>query len=137
MKKVFLDTNVFIDILSKRSTSILTKDELSYLIDNYQIYISALTVHITYYVGKIKPGSDKHESMKKLLKLTNIIPLSEDIISLSINNFHSDFEDTLQYYSALDSNCDYILTRDKKDFTKIKKRIPSKIQIISSLRNIK
>lgn len=137
MKKVFLDTNVFIDILSKRSTSILTKDELSYLIDNYQIYISALTVHITYYVGKIKPGSDKHESMKKLLKLTNIIPLSEDIINLSINNFHTDFEDTLQYYSALDSSCDYILTRDKKDFPKIKKSIPSKIQVISSLRNIK
>lgn len=134
MKKIFLDTNIFIDILSKRNTGILTKDELSHLIDNYKIYISALTVHITYYVGKIKPEAGKHESMKKLLKLINIIPLSEDIISLSINNFHADFEDTLQYYSALDNNCNYILTRDKKDFAKIKKNIPSKIQIISSLR---
>lgn len=136
MKKLFLDTNIFIDILTKRKPNLLTNEQLISLVDNYNIYISALTVHITYYVTKIKPKSSEHEKMKRLLRYTSILPLDNNIVGLSTSNFCVDFEDTLQYFSALEGNCDYILTRNKRDFDKIKKTYESNIKIVSSFKEV-
>ncbi|HPP18885.1 MAG TPA: hypothetical protein PLT51_02800, partial [Candidatus Dojkabacteria bacterium] len=92
--------------------------------------------HITYYILKIKPNTSMHKKSMALINRINLVPLSQEIINQSLNNFSIDFEDTLQYYSALDQNCDYILTRDKRDFYKIKELIPSKIEIIDTLNTI-
>ena len=34
----------------------------------------------------------------------------------AINSDFKDFEDAMQYYSALEANCDLIITRNEKDF---------------------
>jgi predicted nucleic acid-binding protein len=49
--------------------------------------------------------------------LVEIVNLDDKIIELALSNDEfSDFEDGLQYYSALENNVDIILTRNKKDF---------------------
>jgi len=136
MKKIYIDTNIFFDIILDRDLKNISIKKLEKYLEKSCIYMSVLSIHIIYYVLKIKPNTQTHEKIKKLIKLINIVPLTTSITIKSIEKFTVDFEDTLQYYSALDNNCNYILTRDKKDFAKIKKNIPSKIQIISSLRNI-
>ncbi len=136
MKKIFLDTNIFIDIIADRDLDNISISKLSPYLEKSKIYMSALSIHITYYSLKIKSNSREHEEIKNFLNILNIVPLTDKIIDKSINTFSKDFEDTLQYYSALDSDCNYILTRDIKDFIKIKKDIPSNIQILDTLEKI-
>lgn len=136
MKKIFLDTNIFIDIIAERDLDNISISKLAPYLEKSKIYISALSVHITYYSLKIKSNSREHEEIKNFLNILNIVPLTDKIIDKSINTFSKDFEDTLQYYSALDSDCNYIFTRDIKDFIKIKKNIPSNIQILNTLEKI-
>ena len=136
MKKVYLDTNILIDILLDRDLEHISINKITPFLKQSQVYMSTLSVHITYYILKIKPNTSMHRRSMALINRINLVPLSKEIINQSLNNFSIDFEDTLQYYSALDQNCDYILTRDKKNFNKIKELIPSKIEIIDTLNTI-
>lgn len=136
MKKVYLDTNILIDILLDRDLEHISINKITPFLKQSQVYMSTLSVHITYYILKIKPNTSMHRRSMALINRINLVPLSQEIINQSLNNFSIDFEDTLQYYSALDQNCDYILTRDKRDFNKIKELIPSKIEIIDTLNKV-
>jgi len=136
MKKLFLDTNILIDIMTGRDAKTISLKEILPYMHHSQIYLSSLSIHIAFYSLKIKPNSSIHKKILDISKLINIVPLSKNIIDDALNNFTVDFEDTLQYYSALDQSCDYILTRDKKDFDKIKELIPSKIAIVDTLNTV-
>jgi len=136
MKKVYLDTNILIDILLDRDLEHISINKITPFLKQSQVYMSTLSVHITYYILKIKPNTSMHRRSMALINRINLVPLSQEIINQSLKNFSIDFEDTLQYYSALDQNCDYILTRDKKNFKKIKELIPSKIEIIDTLNKV-
>ena len=136
MKKVYLDTNILINILLDRDLEHISINKITPFLKQSQVYMSTLSVHITYYILKIKPNTSMHRRSMALINRINLVPLSQEIINQSLNNFSIDFEDTLQYYSALDQNCDYILTRDKRDFNKIKELIPSKIEIIDTLNKV-
>jgi len=133
MKKVYLDTNILIDILLDRDLEHISINKITPFFKQSKVYMSTLSVHITYYILKIKANSSIHRRSMALINRINLVPLSREIVNQSLNNFSTDFEDTLQYFSALDQACDYILTRDKKDFDKIKKLIPTNIQIIDKL----
>ena len=136
MKRLYLDTNIFIDILIDRDLDNLSLKMLTPYLEHSQVYMSVLSVHITYYSLRIKPNSPEHKMIKKILSLINLIPLDIPIMQKSLDCFKTDFEDTLQYFSALSEECDYILTKDTKDFTKIKSTSPSNIQIIKNLRKL-
>lgn len=136
MKKVFLDTNILIDILLDRDLDGISIKKIAPYLKDSKVFLSTLSVHITFYILKIKPNSIMHKSAVDLINTMNLVPLSNIIVGISMKSYLNDFEDTLQYYSALDQNCDYILTRDIKDFEKIKKTIPSNIQIIDTLNDV-
>lgn len=130
MKKYFLDANVVIDILVDRNVESTGIERLLQSRDEAEVYISALTMHIVFYVLKVKYGSETYKKICKFLSTAKIIPLTEDAIIHSIGVEFKDFEDTLQYFSAV-KNCDYILTRDKKDFEKIQRLAPSLLKIVN------
>ena len=136
MKKIFLDTNIFIDLLTDREIKKIDIEKLEQYLHKSLVYISVLSVHIAYYVLKIKPNSTTHEKVQKLISLMNLVSLSEITTVLTLKTFNKDFEDTLQYYSAIESGCEKILTRDIKDYNSIKRNIPSNIHIVSSLEEI-
>lgn len=136
MKKVFLDTNILIDILLDRDLDGISIKKIAPYLKDSKVFLSTLSVHITFYILKIKPNSIMHKSAVDLINTMNLVPLSNILVGISMKSNLNDFEDTLQYYSALDQNCDYILTRDIKDFEKIKKTIPSNIQIIDTLNDV-
>ncbi len=136
MKRIYLDTNILIDILLDRDLEHISINKIAPFLKQSKVYMSTLSVHITYYILKIKANTLMHRKAMPLINSINLIPLTKLIIDNALNNFSIDFEDTLQYYSALDQNCDYILTRDKKDFNKIKKLIPSKIEIVDTLNTV-
>ena len=120
MKKLFIDTNVVLDLLSRREPFYEEAATLFSLADRktIEINISALTVANTSYtlLRQLKPDKTK-EILRKLRMIVNIIPLDDKIIGLALNdNSFPDFEDGLQYFTAVENDQDIIITRNLKDF---------------------
>ncbi len=120
MKKILIDTNIILDLLAKREKFYLDSRRIFSLADNNEIelYISTLSIANSHYILhemlKIKKS---REILGKFKVLVNSIALSDKIIELALNDSNfKDFEDGIQYYSAIDAKCDLIITRNSKDF---------------------
>jgi len=120
MNSILIDTNIVIDLLAKRKEFYDEAAALFSLSDKKEIklYISSLTFANTNYVlSKQKSTKEAREILRKFKVLVNIINLDDKIIELALSDeAFSDFEDGLQYYSAIENNINLILTRNKKDF---------------------
>ncbi|MDR0865615.1 MAG: hypothetical protein LBO74_11885 [Candidatus Symbiothrix sp.] len=65
-------------------------------------------------------GAEKSkDKLRKFKVISEICDLDETIIEKGLNSNFSDFEDSLQYFSALKSNCTILLTRNGKDFKNV------------------
>lgn len=120
MKRIFVDTNIVIDLLSRREPFFEEAAELFSLADKKRIElsVSSLTFANTGYVLLQQMDSIKAKSVLRKLKLIlKILPLDDKIIGLALNddNF-SDFEDGLQYFTAIEHEQEVIITRNLKDF---------------------
>lgn len=106
MAQVFLDTNFFIDLVGGRSNKVATMD-----LDQQQVYISPLSVHILFYVERKKvPNLIANVTISQF----KLISLTTDITEKSLEGPTNDLEDNIQLHSAADADCDYFLTNDKK-----------------------
>lgn len=122
MPKILVDTNIVIDLLSKRENFYKEAQELFSLSEKETIlYVSALTFANTYYLLSkyLKPDKTK-EILKKFKLLVKVLELNNKIIELALESDFKDFEDAIQYCTALENDIDFIITRNKKDFKKSK-----------------
>ncbi|MDR0725939.1 MAG: PIN domain-containing protein, partial [Prevotellaceae bacterium] len=55
-------------------------------------------------------------NLRKFKTISTISDLNSDVVEKALNSNFKDFEDALQYFCALQSNCEVILTRNSKDF---------------------
>jgi predicted nucleic acid-binding protein len=119
MKNLLIDTNIIIDLLAKRKDFYQEAQELFTLADENEVnlYISSLTFANTHYVLSKELNVD--EARKVLIKfklLVKILPLDDRILELALSSDFKDFEDGIQYYTALENKLEIIITRNKKDF---------------------
>ncbi len=62
-------------------------------------------------------AKEAREILRKFKVLAEILSLDDKITQLALSdNDFPDFEDGLQYYSAMENQIDIIITRNKKDF---------------------
>ncbi len=120
-EKIFVDTDIVLDLLAKREPHYIYSAELFSLADQQEIsaYVSSLTFANLFYI--IRKYTSRKESIKTLSKLkilVNILPVGERIISLALASDFEDFEDAIQYYAAVENNLEIILTRNIKDYKK-------------------
>ena len=120
MKKLYVDTNIVIDLLSRREPFFEEAAELFSLADKKQIElsVSSLTIANTSYALLRQMDSNKAKSvLRKLRLILKILPLDDKIIGLALNDdTFSDFEDGLQYFTAIEDEQELIVTRNLKDF---------------------
>ncbi|MES2765151.1 MAG: PIN domain-containing protein [Bacteroidota bacterium] len=119
MDKILVDTNIVIDLLSKREEFYRDAQELFTLADHKQVklYISALTIANTHYL--LARNYKLDEARKILIKfkvLVEVLPMDDKILELTLISDFKDFEDAIQYHTALENDVDIIITRNKKDF---------------------
>ena len=120
MKKLFVDTNIVIDLLSRREPYYDEAATLFSLADKNQVElsVSSLTIANTSYVLLRQMDSIKAKSiLRKLRLIVKILPLDDKIVGLALNDeTFSDFEDGLQYFTAIENGQETIITRNLKDF---------------------
>ena len=120
MRRILIDTNIVIDLLSKRDPFYEEAAELFSLADKGEIelIISSLTFANTNYIlSKLKSAKQAKEILRKFKVLVEIAGLDDKIIELALSDdSFDDFEDGLQYYSAIENGSEVIITRNKKDF---------------------
>jgi len=120
MKKIFIDTNIVIDLLSRREPFFEEAAALFSLADKKQVElsVSSLTIANTSYALLRQMDSNKAKSvLRKLRLILKILPLNDKIIGLALNEeAFSDFEDGLQYFTAIEDGQELIITRNLRDF---------------------
>ena len=120
MKKLLIDTNIVIDLLAKREPFYIDAAKLFSLADKNKIKlaVSSLTFANTNYIlQKANSASIARDILRKLKILTAVLSVDDKIIDLALNdNEFVDFEDAIQYYSAIENNQDIIITRNLKDY---------------------
>jgi predicted nucleic acid-binding protein len=118
-KKVFLDINVILDILLKREKLYKAPALIFKAVENGKIngLICSLSFPTLFYILSKELGKDKAVILLNKIRLIfNISLVDEKIIDKSLVSGFKDFEDAIQYYSALIARADYLITRNIKDF---------------------
>ena len=120
MSRLLLDTNIVLDLLAKRELFYYSAAKIFTLADKKKIKlsISSLTFANTNYIlTRLISAKEAREILRRFRVLVQVLSLDEKIIDLALNDSsYVDFEDGLQYYSAIENSQDIIITRDLKDF---------------------
>jgi len=119
--RLFLDTNVMLDLLGERIPFYDSIAQVATLADQGKItmVVSALSfATVSYFLTKYEGANNAIDKLRKFRVISEICDLDELTIEKGLNSDFSDFEDALQYFGALKSNCNIIITRNAKDFKK-------------------
>ncbi len=119
MQKVFLDTNIVIDFLGERAPFYESAAKVMTLADQRKIHLFTTPVTIVnahYILSKYENPVSALEKIRKFKILCDIAPMDNEVIEKAVNSDFKDFEDAMQYFSAISSGCSMILTRNEKDF---------------------
>lgn len=120
MKHYFVDTNVVIDMLADREGF---ADAASDVFDaagrgEIKLSICALSYSTIYYIVRRHSCREVAlAALKELTRIVSVLPVNIHVIESALESDFSDYEDAIQYYSAVqDSSIDAIITRNPKDF---------------------
>jgi predicted nucleic acid-binding protein len=122
MKSVLIDTDVLLDFYLDRKP--FSDDSLQLLLKceqkQFRAFITPVIVANTYYI--LRRQATHHyviERLQILLNTITVLSMDQKQVLAALESKFTDFEDALQYFSAVNSNkIDAIITRNIKDFKK-------------------
>jgi len=119
-RKVFVDSDVVIDFFTDRepfanpASRVFELNELGHI----QIYISAVSLNNIYYIVRKQLGHKKTiPIIEELVEIAEIVGTNKKEIVQALKNDFKDFEDSIQYSSALTiKGLEAIIARNTKHF---------------------
>ena len=137
MKNLFLDTNIILDLLANRMPFYMEAAKLFSLADKkkIKISISALSLADAHYIlSRQNPEMEVRNILRTFKVLVNVLPLDDKITDLALNSEFRDFEDAIQYYTAIENDQDLIITRNQQDFKESKIPVMTAGEFIKSIK---
>lgn len=119
MTRLFLDTNVILDLLGERVPFFDSIAKVATLADQKKLTLIVSPLSFTtidYVLNKYETSSSVFNKLRKFKIICEVCQVNEETIDKALNSSFKDFEDAVQYFSALQSNCSIIITRNGKDF---------------------
>lgn len=119
MKKIFVDTNVLLDVILNREAF---RDAASVVWADCETgkargMIAAVSLNNIHYIAAKRLGKEKAlQAVRILLGIFTVVPLDEKVLRLAVDLPQKDFEDALQLYSAVLGKADVLVTRDMGHF---------------------
>jgi len=119
VKRIFVDTDVILDFLMKREPFHLASAGIFELAKNGEVALAASASCFTdiFYIFRKIAGNDKaKQAINLLLIYVEVLEVNSNIIKKSTESLFEDFEDAVQYFTALNSKMDVLLTRNITDY---------------------
>jgi predicted nucleic acid-binding protein len=144
-EKLFFDNDIILDVSIQRDE--LLKNDVSDAIklinlveaDEYRGYTSTVIFTNTYYIQKkLKDHNTSIKFLKKLRLILTVLNVDDKIIQKALESGFNDFEDAVQYFTAVENKMDYIITRNIEDYKKsiIKVYTPSQYLKIKEMQKM-
>ena len=141
MQKVFLDTDVLLDLLLDRKPYIEDSQKIFSLIESGLIKghtSSLIMANIYYIIEKHVSKSIAVKSLQKIRSILKVLAFTDKEIGEGLNSNFKDKEDAFQYYIALNNRIKTIITKNTKDYkdTNCKVFSPSEYLKLSNTKKI-
>jgi len=121
VEKVFVDTDVCIDLLSGRQPFNSNAEKLFSLAERKKLLICVSFLsfaNIDYVLRSQYKDTGSRQIIAKFKTLVTVFPVESRTIDLAIASGFSDFEDAIQYFSAIENGITVFLTRNIRDYKK-------------------
>jgi predicted nucleic acid-binding protein len=116
---VFYDTNVVLDVCAQRVPFYADSAKAWDLAARGAVrgLVAAISMTtIDYLIRRHNPKSDARALLRMIRGVAGVAPCDSGVIDLAIDSELEDFEDAVQYFSAIGAGADVIVTRDGGDF---------------------
>ena len=120
-KRIFIDTNIMLDFLGERKPFYEPIAKIATLAEKKKLTMVVSPISfatVNYFLAKFENQKIAREKLRKFKIISEICSLDDRTIEKGLNSSIKDFEDALQYFSASESECEIIITRNGKDFKK-------------------
>ena len=128
MTRLFLDTNIVVDLLDRREP--FCNDAVRIFTMAYNKQVQIIVSPMTFTTASFLLRKHGTEGVRNLLsnfrQLARIATTNERTVDDSLASQFNDFEDAMQYYTAIKAKADIIITRNGKDF------VHSKIPVMTA-----
>lgn len=118
--KIMCDTNVILDVLLEREPFVNDSCKVLSLCEEHRIdgFVSASSVMDIYYLVRKYTHSTElaYKAVGKLLEIVKVCSVTNNDVLTAFQRKARDFEDCLVATCARSTRCNYIVTRNKKDF---------------------
>lgn len=119
MNRLFVDTDIVMDLLLQRSPFYLHAARLFTLADKgkISICISSLSFNnLDYMLSKQYNRLESRRILNQLKTIVSVLAVDDKVISLALSSSFADFEDAIQYYTAIENSISLLITRNLKDY---------------------
>ncbi len=117
--KLFIDTNVVLDVLADREPFADESATILSLIEREAVagFIAAHTATTVFYLLHKELGLKRAKrALMDLLKIVEVVPVDHDRLLQALAIDWDDFEDAVQAACAAKIGADYLITRNREDF---------------------
>ncbi len=120
MRRVFIDTNILLDLLLERLPWVNQASVLFSMADRKELDLLCCSLSFStaiYLMNRLKYTRKEIITKLTIVKsLCTVTTVDSSVIDRVLQSDFSDLEDGMQYYSALAANAEVIVTRNEKDY---------------------
>lgn len=118
--KLFLDANILISVLTKEYPLFSSAAKVLSLADRpgFEVVTSPVCIAIAFYFASKKKGAVRaKKNISLLIRHIGVTTVDHECTTKALGHSQiHDLEDGIQYFSAIQSGCDYIISEDTGDF---------------------
>jgi len=139
IEKLYLDTNVLLDLLGERKPFYESAARIATLADTGKIklFVSSLSYSTVYYIlSRFEHHALVKEKLRKFRIISEVSDVTGLIIDKALTSNFSYFEDAIQYHCSLADNCNILITRNGKDYKNSVIPVMSPDEYVASLNEL-
>lgn len=118
-QKILIDSDICLDFITGRKPHFNHAEKLFWEIENtvFSGFVSPESFSNMFYILRsFYPASKIITKLKNLHSIVDVAIFTSTVIDSALNSEWADFEDAIQYHSAVETGCDAIITRNTADF---------------------
>ena len=137
MTRLFLDTNIVVDLLEGREPFCYDAAQLFTMVHEkkVELLVSLMTFSTASFLLRKHGPEGVRNLLSNLRQLVSVTTSDERTVDDSIVSQFKDFEDAMQYYTALNAKAEIIITRNGKDFTASRIPVMTAGEYLSAIEN--